>query len=111
MEITNRLLASLNEKSMAPSVIMHVLICLSYLNKNPTIKAYVESKDCRFSERISKFVEYYTKLQLNKVKDDENQEDDENGDIDKRTILDLCAHMFHPGTDENAPLEEQDTAQ
>lgn len=90
---------------------MHVLICLSYLNKNPTIKAYVESKDCKFSDRISKFVEYYTKLQLNKVKNDENQEDDENGDIDKRTILDLCAHMFHPGTDANCPQEEQDTAQ
>lgn len=22
--------------------------------------------------------------------------DDENGDIDKRTIMDLCAYMFHP---------------
>jgi hypothetical protein len=32
----------------------------------------------------------------------------ENGEIDKRTVLDLCAHMFHPrdnrdsGADENS---------
>jgi len=25
-----------------------------------------------------------------------DQLDDENGDIDKRTILDICAYMFHP---------------
>jgi hypothetical protein len=32
-------------------------------------------------------VEYYSKIPV---------VENENGEIDKRTVLDLCAHMFHP---------------
>lgn len=44
----------------------------------------------------------------------QQQLDDENGDIDKRTILDLCAYMFHPNRNgglaekENKDLDDSD---
>ena len=61
---------------------MHLLICLSYLHQ-PQFKP----EEFNFSDRISHFVEVYSRkpTSLN-----------ENDEIDKRTVLDLCAHMFHP---------------
>ena len=38
-------------------------------------------------EKISEFVEYYSQI---------NTSENEAAEIDKRTVLDLCAHMFHP---------------
>ncbi len=78
-----RLLKMLKEP-IPTSVLMHILICLSYLNKE---KFLAVSEECGFTEIISEFVEYYSKLQV---------KENENGEIDKRTVLDLCAHMFHP---------------
>jgi len=63
---------------------MHLLICLSYLNKEKFARVAEENQ---FSESISEFVEYYSKLPI---------VENENDEIDKRTVLDLCAHMFHP---------------
>jgi predicted DNA binding CopG/RHH family protein len=109
ISLTNRLIEAINQKKVPPSVIMHLLISLSYIIKSPMLKSYAEGPDCNFSERISQFVEYFSKKPINS-----NQAelvDDENGDIDKRTILDLCAHMFHPpkngGDDEFEDSAEQ----
>lgn len=66
------------------SVLMHFLIGLSYLNKEKFAKV---GEECGFADQISEFVEYYSKIPV---------EANENGEIDKRTVLDLCAHMFHP---------------
>lgn len=41
------------------SVLMHLLICLSYLSKDQ-FKVIVEN--CNFVERISEFVEYYSQI-------------------------------------------------
>lgn len=41
------------------SVLMHLLICLSYLSKDQ-FKTIVEN--CNFVERISEFVEYYSQI-------------------------------------------------
>lgn len=68
---------------------MHLLICLSYLKRERFSQA---GEDCNFVERISEFVEYYSKLPALAGPDGNT----ENGEIDKRTVLDLCAHMFHP---------------
>ncbi|CAD8172837.1 unnamed protein product [Paramecium pentaurelia] len=65
------------------SVMMHILICLSYLSKENFAK---QMEECRFIERISEFVEYYSVINT----------ENEAAEIDKKTILDLCAHMFHP---------------
>ena len=66
------------------SVLMHLLICLSYLSKD----AFLECCDAvGFFDKISEFVEWYSRIPTT---------DSENGEIDKRTVLDLCAHMFHP---------------
>lgn len=78
---------------------MHILICLSYLNSSEKLKEYVESSECNFSEKVSHFVEYYSKVTQQEIEGHSKSgelPDDENFDIDKRTILDLCAHMFHP---------------
>lgn len=42
---------------------------------------------CHFVDRISEFVEEYSQI---------NTENNEAAEIDKKTVLDLCAHMFHP---------------
>mmetsp|Transcript_7968 Transcript_7968/g.11154 ORF Transcript_7968/g.11154 Transcript_7968/m.11154 type:complete len:80 (+) Transcript_7968:748-987(+) len=70
---------------MPTSTLMHILICLSYLNKE-SFSPIAES-DCRFSSLIEDFVTEYSKKPV---------VDNENDEIDKRTVLDLCAHMFHP---------------
>ncbi len=77
-------LLALLKREIPTSVLMHLLICLSYLNKEKFQEA---GKACRFDEVVSEFVEYYSKIPV---------VDDENAEIDKRTVLDLCAHMFHP---------------
>lgn len=66
------------------SVLMHLLIWLSYLSKEPFNECW---EKVGFFDRISEFVEWYSKVPTT---------DSENGEIDKRTVLDLCAHMFHP---------------
>jgi hypothetical protein len=43
-------------------------------------------EECKFYDRITEFVEYYSNIRAN----------NESAEIDKRTVLDLCAHMFHP---------------
>lgn len=63
---------------------MHMLICLSYLSKE-NFKPICD--DLHFFDKISEFVEWYSKVPTT---------DSENGEIDRRTVLDLCAHMFHP---------------
>lgn len=78
-----KILGILKEK-IPTSVLMHLLICLSYLNKDKYAK---QAEECGFQEIIANFVEYYSKIQI---------VENENAEIDKRTVLDLCAHMFHP---------------
>ena len=70
---------------MPTSTLMHILICLSYLNKE-SFQAIAE-RECNFSSLIEDFVTEYSKKPVI---------DNENDEIDKRTVLDLCAHMFHP---------------
>jgi hypothetical protein len=77
-------LLGLLKAKIPTSVLMHLLICLSYLNKE---KFQVQAEQCGFADLISEFVEYYSKIPVI---------ENENGEIDKRTVLDLCAHMFHP---------------
>lgn len=66
------------------SVLMHILICLSYLSKESFQQ---QMEECNFVDKISEFVEYYSQI---------NTTDNEAAEIDKKTVLDLCAHMFHP---------------
>ena len=70
---------------MPTSTLMHILICLSYLNKE--CFSAIGERECNFSGRIEDFVTTYSAKPV---------VDNENDEIDKRTVLDLCAHMFHP---------------
>ena len=81
--IMQRLLTLIRE-SIPTSVLMHILISLSYLSKE---RFSPQVEQCQFVDKISDFVEYFSQ---NNVSENENDE------IDKRTVLDLCAHMFHP---------------
>ena len=44
-------------------------------------------EEVKFLDKIQKFVEYYSRIKTT---------DNEALEIDKKTVLDLCAHMFHP---------------
>ena len=61
---------------------MHILIYLGYLSKERFNNVKNESK---FYDRITEFVKYYSNIKVN----------NESVEIDKRTVFDLCAHMFH----------------
>ena len=86
---------------MPTSTLMHMLICLSYLNKE--CFSAIGERECNFSSRIEDFVTEYSKKPV---------VDNENDEIDKRTVLDLCAHMFHPrdfsGNDLSQSLDYND---
>ena len=60
-------------------------------------------EECGFVEKVSEFVEYYSKLPAIASADGNT----ENGEIDKRTVLDLCAHMFHPRDGGSGALGEE----
>lgn len=95
LDIAKRVLESLLgliRSSIPVSVLMHILIAISYLSKDNFQDILSEAK---FVERISKFVEHYSQI---------NTTDNEGLEIDKKTVLDLCAHMFHPrdATNENS---------
>jgi len=95
-DIMTRLLNLLKE-AIPTSVLIHVLICLSYLSKERFNQVLEE---CLFVERISDFVEWYSIK--NPIFDATNPEGSHgknataNAIVDKKTVLDLCAHMFHP---------------
>ena len=54
-------LLSLLKENIATSVLMHILICLSYLSKE-RFSSIIE--ECQFVEKISDFVEYYSQLNI-----------------------------------------------
>ncbi|MCQ2821402.1 MAG: hypothetical protein MJ252_29430 [archaeon] len=81
-DLTETFLVMIKEK-IPTSVLMHILICLSYLSKD---RFNDVKEECKFYDRITDFVEYYSNIRAN----------NESAEIDKRTVLDLCAHMFHP---------------
>jgi hypothetical protein len=56
--LMTKILAILKEK-IPTSVLMHLLICLSYLNKEKFSK---QAEECQFQEIIAEFVEYYSKI-------------------------------------------------
>ena len=79
-----------NQVTLPTSVLIHLLICLSYLSK----ERFSESIEaCNFVDRISQFVELFSQRQIGET-DQESS--------DKKTVLDLCAHMFHPKDTTNA---------
>ena len=79
-------LLKLLKENIPSTVLMHILICLSYLSKE---RFSQQIEECNFVDKISDFVEHYNNL--NTSTNDGNPEV-----IDRKTVLDLCAHMFHP---------------
>jgi hypothetical protein len=73
---------------------MHILISISYLAKESFKEIQTKTG---FLNKIQKFVETYSKI---------NTTNNEALEIDKKTVLDLCAHMFHPEDIKN----EEDSA-
>jgi len=80
INIANRLLVAIRQSKMPPSVLMHILISLSYLNRSEVLRSYVESPGCQFSDKISAFVEYYSKVPLNANVDSEESKQDARSD-------------------------------
>lgn len=108
-DIMTRLLNLLKE-NIPTSVLIHLLICLSYLSKERFNQILEESS---FVDRISDFVEWYSIKNPINAADHEGEESKQSASgamgmgrqgnsstqhtvVDKKTVLDLCAHMFHP---------------
>ena len=93
-EIMDSILDLINDdrdvNNLPTSTLIHLLICLSYLSKERFSKSI---DDTQFVDRISMFVESFSQKQIGET-DQESH--------DKKTILDLCAHMFHPKDTTNA---------
>ena len=47
------------------STLIHILIALSYLNKTDALRNIVEGPEVQFSEKVSIFVEMFSKQPLN----------------------------------------------
>lgn len=77
--VTETFLGMIKEK-IPTSVLMHILICLNYLSQD---KFGGLREECQFFDSISSFVEYYSGVGVY----------NENEEIDKKTILDLCRRM------------------
>lgn len=87
-------LLRLIRETIPVSVLMHLLIALSYLSKDNFSR---QIEECGFVDKISEFVEFYSQIKTT---------DNEALEIDKKTVLDLCAHMFHP---RDTTLDNSDT--
>lgn len=87
-------LLRLIRETIPVSVLMHLLIGLSYLSKDNFSR---QIEECGFVDKISEFVEFYSQIKTT---------DNEALEIDKKTVLDLCAHMFHP---RDTTLDNSDT--
>lgn len=73
-------------------VVIHLLIVLSSLSNEKLFSHQLEQT--QFSDRVSEFVENYSMKVL-------ENEDPEN----RKTILDLCAHLFHPREQNSSNLD------
>jgi hypothetical protein len=92
-DLMRRLLALLKE-TIPTSVLIHVLICLSYLSKE---RFSQQLEECLFVEKISDFVEWYSiRNPIFDATSPDGKSVAANALLDKKTVLDLCAHMFHP---------------
>ncbi len=61
-QLTDTFLGMIKE-SIPTSVLMHILICLSYLSKD---KFNTVKDECKFYEKITEFVEYYSNIKTSK---------------------------------------------
>lgn len=97
-ELISRLLTLLKE-NLPTTVLIHLLISLSYLSKERFGQVLDE---CRFVDKISEFVEWFTlkhtspmDLAINTDKPSLAHSGGRSVS-ERKTVLDLCAHMFHP---------------
>lgn len=65
ISISNRLLVCLMKPRIPTSTLIHILIALSYLNKTEALRNIVEGPDVQFSDKVSSFVEMFSKQPLN----------------------------------------------
>lgn len=96
-ESITRLLSLLKE-NLPTTVLIHILISLSYLSKERFGQVLDE---CRFVDRISEFVEWFTvkHTPVDLVVNTDKPSLAHSGGrtvSERKTVLDLCAHMFHP---------------
>lgn len=91
-ELLSRLIALLKEP-LPTSVLIHLLICLSYLSKERFSQVLEE---VRFVEKISDFVEWFTVKHSGVQQQTEPATARKTALAERKTVLDLCAHMFHP---------------
>jgi hypothetical protein len=73
--------------------LIHLLICLSYLSKE-RFSATLE--ETHFVDRISDFVEWFNLKHATSQDMATPNSGRKTAISERKTVLDLCAHMFHP---------------
>ncbi|MBQ4195992.1 MAG: hypothetical protein II622_07760, partial [Thermoguttaceae bacterium] len=77
--LTETLLGLIKEKGTNPQVLMHYLMCLNYLSID---KFKMIKEEIGFDEQIKTFEEEY-------------KNDNENNNVNKKTVLNLSFLLFH----------------
>jgi hypothetical protein len=93
VDLAEKLLLMLTSDRVESSTIIHLLILLTTISAVKTLAPDLEH--LQFSDKISEFVEWYSQRKA-----------DDSDDMDNRkTILDMCAHLFHPRENSASALD------
>lgn len=84
LKVMDSLLTMISTEGVESSTIIHLLIVLTALAND---KFAFQMENAQFNDRISEFVEIYS------MKSSEIETDDPEN---RKIILDMCAHLFHP---------------
>lgn len=78
------------KEKVSNGVIMHLLVCTSYLSKD---RFSMIRDECKLTERITDFVAYYKNLPL--------EDNDTSTESERNNILALCDYIFTKKIDED----------
>ena len=84
VDLGDKLLSMLSSDKVESTTIIHILIVLTSLSAQRFFQPYMDQ--LQFSDKISDFVERFSQRKAEDTDDMDN----------RKTILDMCAHLFHP---------------
>lgn len=93
VDLAEKLLQMLTSDRVESSTIIHLLILLTTLSAVKSLSPDLDQ--LQFSEKISEFVEWYSQRKADDTDDMDN----------RKTILDMCAHLFHPRENSASALD------
>ena len=93
LNLSQELLQMLTSDHVESSTIIHLLILLTTISGVKSLGPELEQ--LQFSDKISEFVEWFSQRKAEDTEDIDN----------RKTILDMCAHLFHPRENSASALD------